>query len=261
MNQNKQKTALIAALCAAVMVGMLVLSFVLSSNLFQDNNASVIQLPSQAENGGLATDQTMDIAKENLRKIEQIAIDTGNVQAVIAALSRPAAYTLEVTNTLYWNGGSRDLRCRQYVLQHAYRTETLNVQGAVQQVSLEYAGSFYAWDSGSSTYYSGRAGMLTPDETAMLPNYETVCKLAPEQVVEAALTEIDGQPMIRVLANEGTRTAVYVISTATGLLYRADFSHNGKPTQTVQTKLTALSAEENLFFLPGSTQPVFGHNH
>ncbi len=256
MNQNKQKTALIAALCAAVMVGMLVLSFVLSSNLFQDNT-SAIPLPFQSENGGLPTEQTMDIAKENLRKIEQITVDTGNVQAVIAALSRPAAYTMEVTNTLHWNGASQDLRCRQSVLHDAYRTETLNTQGTVQQVSLEYAGNFYAWDSGSSTYYGGRAGAFTPDETAMLPSYKTVCKLAPEQVVEAALTEIDGQPMIRVLANEGTRTAVYVVSTATGLLYRADFSRNGQPTQTVQTKVTELSAEENLFFLPGATQPIF----
>lgn len=260
MNRNKQKTALIAALCAAVMVGMLVLSFILSSNLFQDNDTSVIQLPSQTENGGLPDDQTMDIAKENLRKIAQIVVDTDNVQAVIAALSRPDAYTLEVTNTLYWNGDSRDLRCRQYALRHAYRTETLDQQGVVQQVNLEYAGNFYAWDSGSSIYYSGRAGMLTSDETAMLPSYETVCKLAPEQIIEAALTEIDGQPMIRVLANEGTRTAVYVISTATGLLYRAEFSQDGKPTQTVQTKLIALSAEEELFFLPESTQPIFGNN-
>lgn len=258
MNQNKQKTALIAALCAAVMVGMLVLSFILSSNLFQDDNTLAIQLPSELTHGTLPHGQTMDIAKENLRKIEQISVDTNNVQAVIAALSRPPAYTLEVTNTLHWNGGSRDLRCRQYVKNGAYRTETLNAQGAVQQVSLEYAGNFYAWDSGSSTYYSGRTGAITSDETAMLPNYETVCKLAPEQVVEAALVEIDGQPMIRVLANEGTRTAVYVVSTATGLLYRADFSYNGKPTQTVQTKLIALSAEENLFFLPGDTSPVFG---
>ncbi|MBS5151293.1 MAG: hypothetical protein KHY76_09950 [Butyricicoccus pullicaecorum] len=260
MNRNKQKTALIAALCAAVMVGMLVLSFILSSNLFQDNDTSVIQLPSQTENGGLPDDQTMDIAKENLRKIAQIVVDTDNVQAVIAALSRPDAYTLEVTNTLYWNGDSRDLRCRQYALRHAYRTETLDQQGVVQQVNLEYAGNFYAWDSGSSIYYSGRAGMLTSDETAMLPSYETVCKLAPEQIIEAALTEIDGQPMIRVLANEGTRTAVYVISTATGLLYRAEFSQGGKPTQTVQTKLIALSAEEELFFLPESTQLIFGNN-
>lgn len=120
--------------------------------------------------------------------------------------------------------------------------------------------NFYAWDSGSSIYYSGRAGMLTPDETAMLPSYETVCKLAPEQIAEAALTEIDGQPMIRVLANEGTRTAVYVVSTATGLYTAQTFSRDGQPTQTVQTKLIALSAEEELFILPGSTQPIFGND-
>ena len=256
MNHNKQKTALIAALCAAVMVGMLVLSFVLSSNLFQDDKTPAIELPFQSENGGLPTNQTIDIETENLRKIEQITITPDNVQAMIAALSRPSAYTLEITNTVYWNGGSRDLQCRQYARDGAYRTETRNEQGAVQQVSIEYAGNFYAWDSGSTTYYSGRAGELTADETAMIPNYGTVCKLTPEQIVEAGLIEIDGQPMIRVLANEGTRTAVYIISSATGLLHRADFSYNGKPTQVVQTKLTELSAEEALFILPGSTHPL-----
>ncbi len=256
MNHNKQKTALIAALCAAVMVGMLVLSFILSSNLFQGNNTPVIQLPFQTINGA-SPEQTMDIAKENLRRMEHITVRPDNVQAVIAVLSRPLAYTMEVTNTLYWKGGSRDLQCRQYVRNGAYRTNTLNEEGSVEQVSLQYAGNFYAWDAGTSTYYSGRAGELTADEAAMLPNYETVCKLAPEQIVEAGVVEIEGQPMIRVLANEGTRTAVYVISTATGLLYRAEFSSNGERTQTVQTVLIELTAPENLFTLPGETEPIF----
>ncbi len=256
MHHNKQKTALIAALCAAVMVGMLVLSFILSSNLFQDDEISRIELPFQNINGA-PSEQTMDIAKENLRRMEHITITPENVQAVIAVLSRPPAYTMEVTNTLYWKGGSRDLRCRQYVRGGAYRTNTLDEAGEVKQVSLQYAGNFYAWDAGSKAYYSGRAGALTTDETAMLPNYETVCKLAPQQIVEAGLVEIDGQPMIRVLANEGTRTAVYVVSTATGLLYRAEFSSGGARTQTVQTMLVELTAPEHLFRLPGETEPIF----
>ena len=64
---NKQKTALIAALCACIMVATLGLSFVLSSNLFSTGESAII-LPSELEDGELSTEDDV-LAQENEKKI------------------------------------------------------------------------------------------------------------------------------------------------------------------------------------------------
>ena len=43
----------------------------------------------------------------------------------------------------------------------------------------------------------------------MLPTYETVCELPADQIQEAELTELSGQPMIRVTAVSYTHLDVY----------------------------------------------------
>lgn len=253
---NKQKTALIAALCACIMVATLGLSFVLSSNLFSTGESAII-LPSEMEGGEVSTEDDV-LAQENKKKIEQVSISPGNVQAVIASLVRPEAYSCAITNTLYWDGGSGSLYCRQYARNGAYRMETLDAAGEIVRVQLQYNGHIYAWDAGSTTYYSGQAGNFTPEEAAMIPTYETICELPVEQIQQAELIERSGQPMIRVVAEQDDRMVEYVISTATGLLYSAVFSEQGDQTQTLQTSVLSLaSSADNLFTLPGMNHTIF----
>ena len=253
---NKQKTALIAALCACIMVATLGLSFVLSSNLFSTGESAII-LPSELEDGELSTEDDV-LALENEKKIMQVSIGPDNVQAVVASLTRPEAYSCAITNTLYWDGGASSLHCRQYARNGAYRIETLDAEGGIVRVQLQYNDHIYAWDAGSSTYYSGQAGDFTPEEAAMIPTYETVCQLPAEQIQQAELIERSGQPMVRVVAEQDDRIAEYVISAATGLLYSAVFSEQGGRTQTIQTSVLSLSSPaDNLFTLPGMNHTIF----
>lgn len=254
---NKQKTALIAALCAFVMIVTLVLSFVLSSNLFQNDEPAIV-LPSQISSDDTELGETVDFAEENARKITQIEIRPDNVQQVIASLSRPDSYSCAVSNTLYWDGGNSTLQCKQYVWQTASRVELLRTSGEVDSVVLQYDGNIYAWDAGSSTYYSGQAGSFTPAETAMLPTYETVCALPKEQIQQAELLDVSGQPMIRVVAWQDGRTVEYTISTVTGLLHSAVFTEEGVQTQSIQISVLSLTQQkDNLFTLPGMEDTVF----
>lgn len=252
---SKQKSALIGALCAFVMVVTLGLSFLLSSNLFQNDDSSIQfseQLQESDESGAMT-----DMGQENEKKIAQVTITPDNVQAVIASLQRPAAYTCEVSNTLYWDGGTRTLQCRQYARDGAYRVESLDGD-TVTQVQLQYRDKLYAWEAGSATYYSGQAGSFTPEQAAMLPTYETVCELPPEQIEQAELIELSGQPMLRVVTAQGSYAAEYVISAATGLLYRTTFSKDGVRTQSVQTSVSSLDRPADpLFMLPGQEHTIF----
>lgn len=254
---NKQKSALIGALCAFAMIVTLGLSFIVSSNLFQDGESALV-LPSETEQQNALDQQTDDLAQENESKISQITINTSNVQAVIASLSRPSAYSCSVSNTLYWDGGAGTLQCRQYARDGAYRVESLDSNGTITRVQLQYDGKIYAWDAGSSTYYSGQAGSFSPGEAAMLPTYETVCQLPADQIQSAELIELSGQPMIRVTATENDRTAEYIVSAVTGLLYSASFFQEGTRTQFIQTSVLSLDRPaDNLFTLPGQNHTIF----
>lgn len=254
----KQKTALIASLCALVMIVMFGLSFWLSSQGYRSDSPGIV-LPSEMETGAVVQDPDMAFQDENAGKIAEVKITPQNVQDVIATLSRPNAYSLAVTNTLYWDAsGSATLQCRQYVREGAYRTETLDADGAVRQVTLQYGDALYAWDAGTSTYYTGHAGAFTPAETAMLPTYETVCTLPQEKIQEAGLIELAGQPMVRVLAEQDGQTAEYVVSTVTGLLYSATFAQDGVRTRAIQTSVLSLNPSDDAYFtLPGAQTTIY----
>lgn len=255
--ENKQKSALIAALCALAMIVTLMLSFVLSANLFPQDK-SVIVLPSEMEPGQTKDDTLSGLAQQNAVKMAQIVVDANNVQAVIASLSRPNMYSCQITNTLYWSDGSGTLRCRQYVKDGAYRVEQLRADGNAERVQLQYQDIIYAWDAGSSDYYKGAAGGFTPGEAAMLPTYETICALPRENILAATLDQSGDEPIIRVTAIQDGRTADYVVSAVTGLLYRATFMQNGAPVQTVEVSSPNLDPPPDaLFTLPGMTQTVF----
>lgn len=92
----------------------------------------------------------------------------------------------------------------------------------------------------------------------MLPTYETVCQLPADQIQSAELIELSGQPMIRVRATENDRTAEYIVSAVTGLLYSASFSQEGTRTQFIQTSVLSLDRPaDNLFTLPGQNHTIF----
>ena len=253
----KQKTALIASLCALVMILMFGLSFWLSSRTYRSDSQGIV-LPSELDIQAVIGAQEAVFADENAVRIAQIEITPDNVQQVIASLSRPDAYSCAVSNTLYWQNGNAVLQCRRYVREGADRIEQLDSSGTVSAVTLFYDGRLYAWSAGATTYYSGQAGAFSPTEQAMLPTYETVCTLPPEQILDAALTEFAGQPMIRVSAMQDGLTAEYVISTVTGLLYSASFSRDGVRIRSIQTSVLSLDPPHDTYFtLPGADAPIF----
>lgn len=254
----KQKTALIASVCALVMILVFVLSFWLSSQGYGDAGSGIV-LPDDTAGGAVVPSEIAGFADVNAGRIAHVTVTPQNVQNVIASLARPEAYSCAVSNTLYWGtDSSATLQSRRYVRQGADRIEQLDRSGAVTEVTLTYGDRLYAWQAGAHTYYSGAVGALTAQETAMLPTYETVCSLPPEQITEAGLVEKAGQLMIRVCTAQQGQTAEYTVSTETGLLYSAVFSENGVRKRAVQTSVLSLDpVPDSYFTLPDAQTPVF----
>ena len=59
------------------------------------------------------------------QSVDDITIDVNNAKTVIATLTRPAAYSSRIENTIYYDGGSAALYCHRYVRDNVMRTDTI----------------------------------------------------------------------------------------------------------------------------------------
>lgn len=236
-----------AAIAAGLIVGMLVLSYLLSSG-FYGAGSEPPPLPAPAPEDGMG-DST-----EGLQGIEGVVITPQNVQAVIEALERAAQYTQTVTSTLYYDGKSSSQTAAQYVREGACRTDLLR-GGVISESWLRAGGNFYAWQpGGGSSYFRGAAGDFSADSMAMLPDWQTVTALPPGSITAAGSEVVGGEPVLLVTTAVESRTAEYEISTITGLLNAARYYEAGELIREVQ--VTGISSEEpdaSHFILPDGT--------
>ena len=232
-----------------MLVGLLVLSYVLSSGVLHRRDTGII-LPDG--NGGapvVSQGSTMLTAQS----VADVEIDTDNAQAVIASLTRPEVYSCTIENTLYYSGGSSVLRCRRYARDGLVRTDTLSESGAVQSTLLRDGESAYAWDAGDDTAYQGTWGDFSDDAAAMLPTYEDV--LADDvELLDANRQDVEFEPCIMVTFEQGGYRCVYYVSAASGLLKTASFySGDTLARQVTVTNLQTDTPSETLFVLPDGT--------
>ena len=133
MKPHKNLSApMIAAIGAGVLVGLLVLSFVLSSGLLHRRDTGIV-LPDGNADTPIVSQGSYMLTAQSVADVE---IGTENAQSVIASLTRPEAYSCTIENTLYYDGGSSALRCRRYARDGIVRTDTLAENGTVQSLSL-----------------------------------------------------------------------------------------------------------------------------
>ncbi|MCI8879886.1 hypothetical protein D3Z52_03105 [Clostridiaceae bacterium] len=248
MKKNLLPSApLAAAIAAALIVGMLILSYLVSSGFYGAGNEPP-PLPAATPEDGAAD------GADGLQEISGIEITPANVQAVIGALERASHYTQSVTNTLYYDGKSSIQTVTQYMRDGVCRTDVVR-GGTVSESCLRAGDSFYAWQPGASgTVFRGAAGDFTADSMAMLPDWQTVTLLPPEAIVSASSVTANGEPVLLVTSSEGARVVEYEISTITGLLTSARWYDGDELTR--ELRVTIVSTDEpdaSHFTLPDGT--------
>lgn len=250
---SRMKAPLLAALGALVMVGVLFLSFVLSSGAYRSRGSRIILPTESAVSSG---DESSPLHDNHLL-VSQVVITEENVQDVIASLSRPDQYSALVHNTVFYGeGASGTLDCSLYVKNGAQRID-YQEGGVVRRSVLLWQDACYAWRAGDVTPYQGARGSFTLDSESMLPSYETVCALPKEQILAAELKELEGESCIAVSAQDGELEYGYYISIETGLLRRASIMQGEKTLRAVVADITIEEPADSLFVLPGTAQPVF----
>ncbi len=245
-------TPLLAALGALALVIALFFSFYLSTSAYRSEESG-ITLPSEQSKAPVVS-QSGELPASN-DALQGVDVRTDNVQRVIASLHRPEAYSYLVQNTLYEGTSAiRTLTRRQFFKQDACRTDVLNDSGSVQRITLRKGEQIYAWESGSSSYYSGKAGSFTDEDSAMLPSYQTVLSLKSEQITAAELSNLAYEPCIRVDTTQGVYRCIYYVSTVSGLLVRADiFKGETMVRQCLISGLSTTAPADSFFQLPNGT--------
>ena len=220
-------TPKIAAAGATVLVLLVVLSFVLSSGWMHGSSTGIILPGSEGDSPTVGTGSALLTGQS----VDDITID--------------------VNNTIYYDGGSAALYCHRYVRDNVMRTDTLGSDNQVQSTLIRVPDSkVYAWNAGDSTAYQGKAGDFTDDAAAMLPTYEDV--LADEvQLTAAGRQDINGEPCIAVTFEQDGYRCVYAVSTVSGLLAQASFYDGDTLTRKVTvSELSTETPDSELFTLP-----------
>lgn len=239
-------TPMLAAIGAAVLVGLLFLSYLLSSGALHRRDTGIV-LQSGTENTPTVSSGSQLLTAQS---VADVTIGPDNAQKVIASLTRPQAYSCTIENTLYYDGGSSTLRCHRYMREDIVRTDRLTEAGAIQSTLVHAGDTAYAWENGSTTFYQGTWGDFSDDAAAMLPTYEDVLD---ENVVvtSAGRQTIENEPCIMVEFEQGGYRCVYSVSAASGLLKKALFYDGDQLVrQVVVSNLKTEQPDEKLFALP-----------
>jgi len=218
---KRPSDAFLAAGGATAIILILFSSYALSSGAAKNID---IVFPEETESSFTVSSGSRLLTTQS---VADVTIDIGNVKRVIASLVRPTSYYCQITNTLYYTGGSSTLYCIRYVQNDAERVDTIEADGAVRSSLLHTNETVYAWDAGNSRVYEGKWGDFNKDAAAMLPTYEDILD---DTIVllEAGRDDTVLEPCIRVVFEKDDYQCIYYISAAAGLLQSASFYKNDR---------------------------------
>ncbi len=242
--RQKLTTPMLASIGALGLVCALFLSFYLSTGAYRSGGTGIV-LPSEAQENLLS--DALEVAP-NIQLAEAIQVTPENVQQMIAALQRPAAYSYVVKSIVYAGQQSRSTVYRQSAKQSVCRTDALNAAGGIVNTILRSKDTIYAWSAGEATYYTGKSGNFSDDDAATLPTYETVLAVSAENIAAAQLINVQYEPCIRVTVTQADYRMIYDISTISGLLYHAAVYQGDVLARTCQIEQISIQEPEDTIF-------------
>lgn len=158
-----------------------------------------------------------------------VEVTPETVQAAIATLHRPEAYSRTVTVEYLWTGGSSTIELSTAVSAPWTRVDRTLPDGQVRH-TVTNGETTYIWYNSESDVFSGPAGDISPDAEQAIPTYEDVLALPPEQIAQADYRMVSDVRCIYVETAEDDwgYTQRYWVSVDTGLLVVAERLQDGE---------------------------------
>ena len=183
---------------------------------------------------------------DNLSRVE-VTPDT--VQAVIATLSRPEAYSRVILVESFWEGGMAEYHISTAVYGGVTGIRTMLPSGAVRRVAITPE-NLYIWYEDDSATYVGRAG--NADRWRMLVTYEDVLALSTDGILDAGVTERHGQLCIYVVHRSPHLGFLkrYYVSIDLGLVIEArEYDDTGMLVYLMMEQVETIVGEPERFYL------------
>lgn len=210
---------------------------------------SHVSLPSL---GGQSSEESGD---PNYREdaVNTIDITPRTVQAAIATLERPEAYTRQLTAEWLWGDRSTIVQIDVLVNEDMTRVDMTSADGSVRHVVTDGRRSAVWYDS-DEVFYLGSAADITADQEQSIPTYEDILKLDPRQIAAADYRSFSDEACIFVetAADDLGIVYRYWVSVSNGLLTGAERLEGNMPfyRMAAQQTSTDVLPEASEFFLP-----------
>ena len=203
-----------------VILVVLVVLLMLMSNL---RRSSRVVLPDTSTSAGDSAEQTSGGSA-----IQVVEVTPETVQAAIATLHRPEAYSRSVTVEYLWNGGSSTSEITVSASGGWSRTDRTLPDGQTRH-AITNGETTYIWYNSETDVFTGPAGEISPDAEQTIPTYEDVLALAPEQIAQADYRMVSDVRCIYVETAEDREgcSLRYWVSVSDGLLAGAELLEDG----------------------------------
>lgn len=213
--------------------------------------SSHITLPAS----GTSSDQLTDDGSPSGDIPTVVAVTPETVQAAVATLARPEAYSRTVTVEQIWGSGSGTYEVTVTVSGGWTRTDRTLPDGRVRHAVTD-GETTYIWYNDEKDMYTAPAGDISADNEQTIPTYEDILRLQTSDITEADYRTISDVNCIYVETRETPEGYVfrYWVSVDTGLLAVAEKLMSG---ETVY-RMAALNADQSVpdtanFILPDGT--------
>jgi len=187
----------------------------------RDNEIAVLPTPAAAT----SSEPPDETGSDTLDRVE---VTRETVQDVVSTLSRPQAYSREVTVTTYWNGGSAEYQIAVSVANGITSLSTQPPSGAEKRVIVT-VDTLYIWYRGDKVPYVGNissAGgdLNAADEWQMIITYEDLLSLEQNSILDAGYVERGGEDCIYAVyySPKLGYTRMYYVSIDLGLVVSAE---------------------------------------
>ena len=223
---KKWKVEWLAAVLVVLVMGV-VLVFLLLTTFNPNHHEVSITLPDESEVGDSSDEKQRP--KEPGDDAQRAKVTAQNVQNVIKTLERPQTYAIYVENVVSYQEESRVMSTRQWVLEDACVTQTLDSLTGRTLCALARDGVTVYWYEGDDRTVS-LATEATADMIAGIPTYEDILELDMQTITVADYREWEGYSCIYVESYDPllNYTNRYYVSDDLGLLVHAETYTQGE---------------------------------
>ncbi len=247
MKKNKM-TVLFVTITVVISLG--IFFGLLWNSFFKKAPSNLIVLPS---------DDAETIADNNLALLSKVEISKTNFQQVIASMSRPANVTYLVSSTITYDSNTASTYQTQVWNKDGYsKMMQTNTKSNTIRYSVTGENKYFTWAEGSNTLlYAGPLGDFTADDMQLIPTYESLALIDPNDVMDVETWINEDQNCIFIRTLEPTLDYIneYKISMENGLLTSFETMKRDQ-TKVFEMQLTSVNigtVDDTMFVLPDGT--------